>query len=241
MAMNIDEEVGRAADALTKWIGHVSSETNELAKTVASRLEQRPIGKSKAQKVSLTGLDKVAWQFLAKNSFATGAGTFFAADSIDEGRRPVEWWYRKTGGMERLDPDRMPGSNRYYDYEKLPFFTAAASTGKQILSGPYLDYLGFEEYILSFTAPFYVHGTFTGVAGCDIRIKDLEPLIMPHLRAIPGDAALINAGDRVILGNSRLYLVGDRIKPGTPNQRRIPVEVPHLGLSLITTAHSLAS
>ena len=208
----------------------VYTETNELARNVASLLEKNLAAKAKAGKSVLAGLDKVAWRFLEKNPFATGAGTFVAAEAVEEGGRPFEWWYRKSSGeKERLDADRMPGSQRYYDYEKLPFFTTAASTGEQTLSGPYLDYLGFEEYILSFTAPIFVQGNFTGVAGCDIRIKDLEPLIMPHLLAVPGDAALINANNRVILGNSGMYLIGDRIKSGVPNQRRMPLDVPTPG------------
>jgi len=234
--MNTANEVVHAADALTAWISGVSTRTNELARNVASLLEQNLAGKSQVDKAAMAGLDEVAREFLAKNSFAVGAGTFFAAESVGEGGRAFEWWFRKnSGGTERLDADRTPGSHRYYDYERLPFFSTAAATGEQTLSGPYLDYLGFEEYILSFTAPFSVRGNFTGVAGCDIRIKDLEPLIMPNLRAIPMDAALINASNRVILGNSGMYLVGERLKPGARNQHRMPLDVPHLGLSLLYT------
>jgi hypothetical protein len=61
---------------------------------------------------------------------------------------------------------------------------------------------------------------------------------MPHLRGIPGDAALVNASNRVILGNSGMYLVGERIKSGSPQQQRMALDVPHLGLSLIYTASS---
>ncbi|MFC9354911.1 cache domain-containing protein [Arthrobacter sp. NPDC057013] len=235
--MKPDTEVVHAANALTSWTNGVSTEIEELSRNVASLLERNLVGKSKVDKAALAGLDKLSQEFLAKNAFAVGAGTFFSHESVEEGGRPLEWWSRKeSGAVGRLDFDLTPGSNRFYDYEKLPYFSTAASTGKQTLWGPYIDYLGFEEYILTFTAPFYVHGTFTGVAGCDIRLKDLEPLIMPHLRGIPGDAALVNASNRVILGNSGMYLVGERIKSGSPQQQRMALDVPHLGLSLIYTA-----
>lgn len=235
--MKQDTEVVHAANALTSWTKGVSTEIEELARNVASLLERKLVGKSKVDKDALAGLDKLSQEFLTKNAFAVGAGTFFAHESVEEGGRALEWWIRKeSGSLARLDFDLTPGSNRYYDYEKLPFFSTAASTGQQTVWGPYIDYLGFEEYILTFTAPVSVHGTFTGVAGCDIRIKDLEPLIMPHLRVIPGDAALINASNRVILGNSGMYLVGERIKSGSPEQRRLALDVPHLGLSLIYSA-----
>ena len=237
--MKPDTEVVHAANALTSWTNGVSTEIEKLSRNVASLLERNLVGKSKVDKAALAGLDKLSLEFLAKNSFAVGAGTFFAHESVEEGGRALEWWSRKSSGaVGRLDFDLTPGSNRFYDYEKLPYFSTAASTGEQTLWGPYIDYLGFEEYILTFTAPFSVHGTFTGVTGCDIRLKDLEPLIMPHLRGIPGDAALVNASNRVILGNSGKYLVGERIKSGSAQQQRMALDVPHLGLSLIYTASS---
>ncbi len=232
--MNPSTEVVHAANALTSWISGVSTEIMKLSRNVASLLERNLVGKSKVDKAALVGLDEFSQEFLTQNTFAVGAGTFFAAESVEEGGRALDWWSRKeSGAIGRLDFDQTPGSHRYYDYEKLPFFSTAASTGEQTLWGPYVDYLGFEEYILTFTAPFFVHGNFTGVAGCDIRIKDLEPLIMPILRVIPGDAALVNASNRVILGNSGMYLVGERIKSGSPDQHRMALDVPHLGLSLI--------
>jgi hypothetical protein len=232
--MTTGNEVEHAANTLTAWTGGVSTAIKELSVKVASLLEENLAGKSKVSNAALVGRDDLAREFLGKNSFAVGAGTFFTGDFAEEGGRALEWWFRKNdGSMERLEADRTPGSNRYYDYEKLPFFSTAASTGEQTLWGPYIDYLGFEEYILTFTAPVRLHGKFIGVAGCDIRIKDLEPLVMPTLRAIPADAALINSSNRVILGNSGMYLVGERIKPGAHNEHRVALNVPHLGLSLV--------
>lgn len=234
--MNSTTDVAHAADALTSWISGVSTETKNLARDVAALLDRNLAGKSKVSRAALTGLDELSQKFLTKNTYAVGAGTFFAAASVEEGGHAFEWWFRKeSGDLGRLDFDMTPGSARYYDYEKLPFFSTAAATGEQTVWGPYIDYSGFEEYILTFMAPFSVHGHFTGVAGCDIRLTDLEPIIMPNLLLIPGNAALVNASNRVILGNSGMYLVGERIKSGSADQHRITLDVPHLGLSLIYT------
>lgn len=234
--MNPTTEVVHAADALTLWISGVSTAIEKLSANVASLLERNLVGKSKVNKAASVGLGELSREFLTVNTFAVGAGTFLAAESVEQGVPPVEWWSRKeSGAIGRLNFDLTPGSNRYYDYEKLPFFSTAASTGEQTLWGPYIDYLGFEEYILTFAAPFSAHGNFMGVAGCDIRLTDLEPLIMPNLLLIPSDAALINASNRVILGNSGRYLVGERVKSDAPNQHRLALDVPHLGLSLIYT------
>ena len=230
-------EVAHAAAALSSWLSGVCTEVNKLAGDVSSLLQRNPAGKQGIEAAALAGLDEYPRDFLTRNTFAAGAGTFFAMEALRPGVPALDWWARKDNGtIGRLDLDITPGSSRYYDYEKLPFFSTAASTGEQSLWGPYVDFLGFEEYILTFAAPLSVHGRFTGVAACDIRIKDLEPLIMPTLRAISADAALVNASNRVILGNSGLYLVGERIKSGYPNQHRTNLDVPHLGLSLIYIA-----
>ncbi|BBX38133.1 signal transduction protein [Mycolicibacterium mageritense DSM 44476 = CIP 104973] len=232
--MNATTEVVHAANALTSWISGVTTEIRKLSGDVASLLDRNLAEKAKVDRAALAGLDALAQKFLTKNAYAVGAGTFFAASSFEEGGHALEWWFRKeSGALARLNSDLTPGSERYYDYEKLPFFSTAASTGEQTVWGPYIDYLGFEEYILTFTAPFSVHGQFTGVTGCDIRLTDLEPIIMPSLLLIGCDAALINASNRVILGNSGMYLVGERIKSESPDQRRMALDVPHLGLSLI--------
>jgi hypothetical protein len=229
-------EVAHAATALSSWMRGVCMEVNTLSSDASSLLERNLAGKSKIDRAALIGLDEYPREFLTRNAFAAGAGTFFAVETLEEGVPALDWWARKeSGSVGRLDLDMTPGSSRYYDYEKLPFFSTAASTGEQSLWGPYVDFLGFEEYILTFAAPVSVQGRFMGVAACDIRIRDLEALIMPTLRGIPGDAALVNASNRVILGNSGQYLVGERIKSGSPEQHRAPLDVPHLGLSLIYT------
>ena len=230
-------EVAHAAATLSSWLSCVCAEVNKLASDISSLLEGNLAGKPGIDMAALAGLDEYPRDFLTRNTFAAGAGTFFAVDTLAPGLPALDWWARKEyGTVGRLDLDVTPGSSRYYDYEKLPFFSTAASTGEQSLWGPYVDFLGFEEYILTFAAPLSVQGRFTGVAACDIRIKDLEPIIMPTLRAISADAALVNASNRVILGNSGLYLVGERIKSGYPNQHRTALDVPHLGLSLIYIA-----
>lgn len=234
--MHADDEVLLAADTLTSWINRVSGETQKLSGNVAALLESNLGSRSIITKETMAGLDEIAKAFLTRNTFAAGAGTFLATHAVEDGCRDFEWWIRKgTGVMERLTADRSPNSNRYYDFEKLPFFSTPASTGEPTLWGPYIDYLGFEEYVLTFTTPVSIQGNFVGVAGCDIRLVDLEPLIMGSLRAVPTDAALVNASNRVILGNSGAYLVGERIKQGTRGQRRRDLDVPHLGLSLVYT------
>ena len=149
----------------------------------------------------------------------------------------MEWWIRNdAGGIEKLDFDLAPEGERFYDYEQLPWFSNAAKTGRQSIAGPYVDYLGFDEYIMTCTVPSYVRGMFIGVTGCDIRIRDLENKFIPLVRRIPGDAAILNGQNRVILGNSGRFIVGERVKTEPEGFCFIPLDVPNLNLRLICAA-----
>lgn len=226
--------VVHAADALTAWFSGVSTDVGILSKNVVSLYELSFARNAKVDKIAFRKMDYFSREFIINNLYAVGAGTFFTPRSVEKGNQTFEWWSRKeSGAIERLEFDLTPGSSRFYDYEHLPFFSTAAATGEHTLWGPYIDYLGFEEYILTFTAPLSIQGNFAGVAGCDIRIRDLEPIIMPILQLIPNDAALINASNRVILGNSGLYLVGERVRLGRQDQRQLALGIPQFGLSII--------
>lgn len=88
--MNPTTEVVHAADVLTSWISGVSTEIEKLSRNVASLLERNLVGKSKVDKAALVGLDELSLEFLTKNTFAVGAGTFFAAESVRKGGRALE-------------------------------------------------------------------------------------------------------------------------------------------------------
>lgn len=237
--MNSTTEVKRVADALARWAGGISAAIERLSKDFSMLLEDNLDDNCNTGRSAMAGLNEIAQGFLERHTWAAGAGIFFAAAFVEKVGCTLEWWSRsESGDLKKLDFDLTPGSSRFYDYEKLPFFATVAATGEQTFWGPYLDYPGFEQYILSFTAPIYLHDSFIGVVGCDIRIKDLEPLLMHDLRAIRGNAALVNASDRVILGNSGRYLVGERLRYHSPGEYRMALDVPHLGLSLVYSTAS---
>jgi hypothetical protein len=225
-----------AAGPLSDWINEVASEVTRFSDEIAVLLTRNLGGREEVGREALQGLEGLSRSFLSDHPFVAGAGAIFSSDVIEQRQGVLEWWTRTpNGGSEKLVIDLTPGGERFYDYEKLPFFSTAATTGKQTMWGPYLDYLGADDYVLTHSAPFFVDGRFMGVAGCDLRVQELETVLMPILLRIPGHAALLNASGRVIIGNSGRYLVGERVKPDAAGKARVELAVPHLGLSLLCT------
>ncbi|WP_104181616.1 cache domain-containing protein [Arthrobacter sp. B0490] len=224
----------RAAGEIAAWTNALSLDVHRFAAASAALWSDRP------RPLTITPgdvgrLETLAEAFLGSHDFVVGAGAIFSTGAIRSKDGGLEWWIRRERSIEKLEFDLTPGGERFYDYQNMPFFASANRTGEQTVWGPYVDYLGMDEYILTYSAPIQLEGEFAGVAGCDIRIRTLEEILMPTLRAIPGNAALLNAGGRVVVGNSGAHLVGERVRPAPGEGTLIPIDVPHLGFSLLVS------
>lgn len=234
--MNPSQTAQAAVSSISGWFNIASAATYGLAAAATDLFTGAVARGARVSRRDLAGLQEVAANFLHEHPFACGAGATLSSAMVDEGQGILEWWTPGPQGAQKLVFDLDPEGERFYDYERLPFFSAAEKTGEETSWGPYVDYLGSDEYILTHTAPFYIHGEFAGVAGYDVTVRALEDILLPTLRSIPGDAALLNSSNRVIIGNSGAYLVGERIKSAPEGQCVLPLDVPHLGFSVLVPA-----
>ncbi|NKX55189.1 cache domain-containing protein [Arthrobacter mobilis] len=236
--MSLQDTTAAAAASIAGWLSALYRDLDAMSGEVGLLLESALGERTKISKRDLSGLREKSEHFLNSHSSVVGAGVIFSISSIQDAEGVLEWWVRNDrNGIEKLDFDLAPEGNSFYDYEQLPWFSVAARTGRQTIAGPYVDYLGFNEYIMTCTVPSYVHGSFIGVTGCDLRIRDLEEVFIPMIRAVPGDAAIVNGNEnRVVLGNSGRFLVGERIKTEPPGFALVPLEVPYLNLGLLCSS-----
>lgn len=224
-----------AVAVIADWFRRTSEDVDRFAGDVAAGLAARLGARGTVAPKDLSGLEGRSAEFLDADPLAIGAGAIFSPEVVSDGAHVLEWWVAQPDSPPtRLVLDLTPGGPRYYDYEKLPFFTTALATGRQTIWGPYVDYLGSDEYILTHTTPIAVAGRLAAVVGYDMRIRDLEAAIMPALRSIPGDAALLNASGRVVIGNSGRYLVGERVRSEPRDAVVTPLGVRGLGFSMLT-------
>lgn len=224
----------RAASEIADWMNTLGLDVHGFAERAGALWSGRPTPLTIAP-ADNSRLEGLAREFLEKHSFVVGAGVIFSTEAVASPDGGLEWWIKREQNIEKLEFDLTPGGERFYDYQNMPFFASASRTGQQTAWGPYVDYLGLDEYILTLSAPIQLEGRFLGVAGCDMRIKTLEEIFMPTLRAIPGHAALLNGSGRVVVGNSGAYLVGERIRSTPSGADVLPIDVPHLGFSLLSS------
>ena len=139
-----------------------------------------------------------------------GAG-FVAADQVvADAAWHMAWWQGET--MERLVlPALASASDAYMRRE---WFTKPMETGQRHVTGPYVDFLCTDEYTMTMTVPVTAGGRRVGVAGADVFVESLEPLLLPALKNLHPAAALVNHVGRVVVSADAQLAAGTLLAPG---------------------------
>lgn len=162
-------------------------------------------------------------QHLTKDgSRLNGTGVIPAPSMLADQARWLEWW-RKPGDTTELRPllvDLDPQHVNGYDYPAAEWFEVPQRTGNRVIVGPYVDYGGTDDYILTFSIPIHTDAGFFGVAAADIRATDFERGMLPLLDVEGSATLLLNATGRVLASATPAHIVGSLAPPdrqlGTP-------------------------
>lgn len=136
----------------------------------------------------------------------------------------MDWWRRGPQGVlpdaqHVLDPDR----DDFYDYASRDYFALPRADGRRWVEGPYVDFGGVDDYVLTFSRPAYAEGRFIGVAAADVLIADLERQLAPWLVMSRSPRMIINNERRVIMSNVATLIVGD-VVPSTSDFDMLPID-----------------
>lgn len=152
---------------------------------------------------------------LAAHPRLAGTGVIAAPGVLADQSRWLEWWRRPSAASDPLPlaVDLDTGNIGSYDYPLAPWFDVPCRTGRRVVVGPYVDYAGTDEYILTFAAPVTSDAGFFGVAAADIRTNDFERAMLPTLSSEGPATALVNATGRVLASNTPTMIVGSIVHP----------------------------
>jgi hypothetical protein len=139
-----------------------------------------------------------------------GAGFVAADQAVADAAWHMAWWQGET--MERLVlPALASASDAYMRRE---WFTRPMETGLPHVTGPYVDFLCTDEYTMTMTVPVVAGGRKVGVAGADVFVESLEPLLLPALKRLHPAAALVNHAGRVVVSADAQLAAGTLLAPG---------------------------
>ncbi|WP_375401103.1 GntR family transcriptional regulator [uncultured Amnibacterium sp.] len=164
-----------------------------------------------------------------------GVGVLAARDVVPGDRYWMEWWQRgPTGELGRNERHVLnPGRDDFYDYSSKEYFVRPRDTGRPEAIGPYVDYGGVDDLVVTVAIPLSDESRFVGIAAIDLRVAELERHFASWLADADGRLMLLNAESRVILSNTVEYNSGD-VLPSTEGLSA--AEVGWFGWSVVSSA-----
>lgn len=206
------------ADAAVGFVDAVRSFADTYTRRLADiRGEVAPLLAAAADAATLrTGVARSLLLRLADLRAVHGVGVLAARDVVPGVRYWMEWWQRgPTGELGRNDRHVLnPGRDDFYDYSSKEYFTRPRDTGRPEAIGPYVDYGGADDLVVTVATPLGDESRFVGIAAIDLRVAELERHFASWLADADGRLMLLNAEARVILSNTVEYNSGD-VLPST--------------------------
>jgi len=149
----------------------------------------------------------LAAQTLAEHP-VVGGGFVASPGWLTDREHFLAWW---QGENRTLLAERgVPLGHHVFDYTVHEWFQTPLRTGLRHVTGPYVDYVCTDEYVLTATLPVLVNGQMAGVAGADTRLETFEQLMREPLRG-GGDVVLVNGHDRCVVAADPLLRSGQKI------------------------------
>lgn len=172
-------------------------------------------------KVTGTAVDKLIRPVVEElvqlpGGYAAGAGFIANAGLLGPERSYIAWW--QGPDLEHVDALANFSPNSISRYVKAEWFRIPVETGRAHVTGPYVDFLCTDEYVLTFTHPVFTRpdAPVAGIVGIDVTVQRLERGAMPALRRIGGRATLANADGRAVVSAATDIDAGDLISPDQP-------------------------
>lgn len=213
---------------VAELVGEVLAGTFEWCTELGEHLRELCSATAEPGTDDLAGLWQPIFDRLAAEPWRLAGTGVVLADRVLANRvHWLEWWQRGTDGEPKfLQVDHDPGSVGFYDYATAPWFAGPRDTGRPVAVGPYVDFSGTDEYLITLAVPVRAGGAFLGVAAADLRVTVFERLLLSRFGPADAAAALLTGTGRVITSNVPHRLPGELL-PAAGARRS--VEIPGAG------------
>ena len=160
---------------------------------------------------------------------ALGAGFVAGRDALTDHTLYLAWWQGED--QQLLGESEAPASGAPFDYTRREWFRVPEESGRRHVTGPYVDYVCTDEYVVTCTAPVVVDGHMVGVVGADVLVETLEGLLLHPLDEV--GATLVGDHGRTIVSADHRLAAGTIIDLATVRERMDCADLP---LSVVVPA-----
>ncbi|GAA4816644.1 hypothetical protein ACFQ0K_08155 [Nocardioides caeni] len=138
-----------------------------------------------------------------------GGGFVAAPGFLADQHLYLAWWQGEE--QQLLAQSTLSGSGDPVDYSRVEWYRTPVESGRAHVTGPFVDYVCSDEYMLTTTIPVEVGGRVVGVVGADTLLDTFESLMLRAVR--DADATVVNQSFRVVLSADPRVPTGRLVSP----------------------------
>jgi hypothetical protein len=218
------EPLSLAADAVTRLFADLLADIEATRDVVEQLFATGPVDSAAVQEAV-----EPRARALLDRGIALGAGYVAARDVLVDRSLYLAWWQGED--QQLLGESEAPATGDPFDYTRREWFRVPEQTGHRHVTGPYVDYVCTDEYVVTTTVPVRAGGRTVGVVGADVLVEALEDRLLATMAA---------AGATLVGDHGRSMVSADhRLAPGTlvdPAAVRERVACGDLPLAVVRTA-----
>ncbi|GAB3280140.1 cache domain-containing protein [Kineosporia babensis] len=135
-----------------------------------------------------------------------GCGFVSAKDALADRSLYLAWWQGER--RQFLGEAGAPDAD-VLDYTRREWFRVPEQTRRRHVTGPYVDYICTDEYVVTLSVPVVVQERMLGIVGADTLVETLEEVLLEGLGA--AGATLVSGHGRVIASADHRLAAGKLI------------------------------
>ena len=216
----------------------VQSLIADVAQQVASRLDrvstmlQRASDRLSTQIVDegsdvISELESAAIGLLTvPDTAAVGAGYAGEIPSKGKSRPTMVWWVRSSdGGIAQRSHNVNPAADNFYNYVALKWYASAKSAGSKVVTGPFIDMWGSDDFTVTVSIPMRSRVGLDGVLAADVDVRRLLKDLSRVLRRTQLPLAVVNETERVVVSSVPTLSTGLLLTPRAQRDRATPLVI----------------
>lgn len=161
----------------------------------------------------------------AESELLAGTGVILAENVLGDRSHWLEWWqHRPDAPPKFLQVNHDPSSVEFYEFTEAEWFKRPREQHHRVLTGPYVDYCGTDEYLLTLSVPVLADDKFLGVAAADIHVAAFEKLLLRSRGPADPPTALVNRTERIVAASAPNHVTGTLLR-GHEHHLRSTVDI----------------
>jgi hypothetical protein len=211
------DDASLVVDAVAEMVNNVFGQVNSVRDRLAACF--RTFGDDGVTRRDIASVQPgLRRALLEGQGLLRGAGVVLAPAQLMDAALWIDWWVIDDAGtMQPAVFEFDEHSLDYYDYTDAEWYLAARDGADRSLVGPYVDFNGLNDYIVTATTPVLVHDRFVGIAGADLSVDKIERRLVAARKALSndrfrGEFVIVNRSDRIVASTSAHHISGSLLR-----------------------------